>query len=268
MSIKALSGVDAGNIVAIASEAGSRILKIRADANLHIRTKDDESPVTAADIAASDFICASLANLPVKLSVISEEHIPLAPPQGRYWLVDPLDGTKEFIDGSDEFTVNIALIENNEPVFGVVYIPVTGVAFWGGKSDLPEERKADGRKISLQCRRLPVQGVRCALSKSHRANEQSMLHHVFSDVGVTYAGSSIKYMSIAQGTVDFSFRRTPTSIWDTAASHAILRAAGGEILGPTGRPLVYDTSTLINPPFVAVGDPSADWSAMIQIIQQ
>jgi 3'(2'), 5'-bisphosphate nucleotidase len=269
MNDTGLQGVSSGDIVTIAREAGRLILEVKAGRRLDSRAKEDASPVTAADIAASQHICAALARLSPAIPVISEE-LPVAPSfaAGTYWLVDPLDGTREFVQGSGEYTVNIALIRDLRPVFGVVVIPETGMAYAGGDHCQAGEAAPNSKVNPIRTRSFDARAPRCLLSRSHRSDEESLLKKLIPTVEVRHAGSSLKYTGIARGDADFSIRKTPTSIWDTAAAHAVLRAAGGDIVGFEGQPLVYDPAHLRNPPFLAFGDRSADWTSLLGLLRQ
>ena len=255
------------DVVEIAKEAGRRIIAVKTGANIQITKKRDESPVTAADLAASELIIEALLKLTPNISTVSEERvIEIAAKNGLYWLIDPLDGTREFIKGSPEYTVNIALIENMKPVFGVIVVPETGEVFVGGKTVAPFRVDVAGKTHALKTRVLNQNNPVCLISSSHKTNEENICRQLFANVEIKNVGSSLKYTRIASGQSDFSFRRTPTSIWDTAAAHSILNAAGGEMYGPGGKVLVYDPSQLVNPPFIAVGEPSHDWSKLIAVL--
>lgn len=263
MSDQATHGVSSQAVVAIAVAAAEKILSIKSSAEVSVTKKADDSPVTKADVEASDLILKRLSDLTPDIPAISEEHV-LQPVRGfsKFWLIDPLDGTKEFISGSPEYTVNIALIENHVPVFGVVVVPETMETFVGGNLCRPKLLHR-GKETPLLTRKFMSGNARCFLSRSHRSNEIDLCRDTFPEVSVTHMGSSLKYLRIAEGVGDFSFRKTPTSIWDTGAAHAVLKAAGGDILSPSGLPLSYNVSVLLNPPFLAVGDLRANWSPLL-----
>jgi 3'(2'), 5'-bisphosphate nucleotidase len=255
------------HVVEIAKEAGRRIIAVKNSANIRVTTKLDESPVTAADLAASEFIISGLLKLTPNIPTVSEERIIRVPAKnGLYWLIDPLDGTREFINGSTEYTVNIALIENMKPVFGVIVVPETGEVFVGGKTISPFRIDVEGKVYDLKTRIFDQKNPVCLISSSHKSNEEVLCRQLFHNIEIKNVGSSLKYTQIASAQCDFSFRRTPTSIWDTAAAHSILIAAGGDMYGPNGEVLSYDPSQLINPPFVAIGQLSYDWSKLISLL--
>jgi len=258
----------ASRVIDIAREAGRRIVEIKNSTSIHVAKKSDESPVTAADLAASELIVNGLNNLSPLIPVISEERvIELGSKAGLYWLVDPLDGTREFIKGSMEYTVNIALVADMKPVFGVIVVPETGEVFVGGKTVVAFRSDAGANRVDLKTRRFNNSNPECLISSSHKSDEEKICRQIFEKLVVKNVGSSLKYTHIARGQSDFSFRKTPTSIWDTAAAHAILLAAGGDMFGPGGKRLTYDPSHLENPPFIAVGDTAFDWTRLITFLE-
>jgi 3'(2'), 5'-bisphosphate nucleotidase len=255
---------NAAKLVGIAKEAGRRIVSIKNNAQMQVAKKSDESPVTAADVAASDFIIESLFQLTPTIPAVSEEKIVhVSDKDSMYWLIDPLDGTREFIKGSSEYTVNIALVRDRKPVFGVIFVPETNEVFVGGQTVSAFRIDSNGTMHALKTRDLDLSSPACLISVSHKSDEEQICRKLFQNLIVENVGSSLKYVRIASGQSDFSFRKTPTSIWDTAAAHAILIAAGGEMYGPGGKVLVYDPSILENPPFIAVGQPSNGWAELI-----
>ncbi len=255
-------------VVEIANDAGRRIIAVKKSANIQIAKKSDQSPVTAADLAASDSIIAGLHKLTPDIPTISEERvIEVAGKNSLYWLIDPLDGTREFIKGSSEYTVNIALIENMIPVFGVIVVPETGRVFAGGLTIAAFRTDSCGKFQALKTRAFQKKNPVCLISSSHKSDEEKVCRQLFENLDIKNVGSSLKYTEIASGLSDFSFRKTPTSIWDTAAAHAILRASGGDMFGPDGKVLIYDPTKLENPPFIAVGQPSHDWSKLLAALK-
>jgi 3'(2'), 5'-bisphosphate nucleotidase len=244
-------------VEALAREAGEAILGYyRSD--LAIDRKDDHSPVTDADRDADAIIAAGLRRLTPEIPVITEEEVAegLAPTRigTRFWLVDPLDGTREFINHRDEFTVNIALIDNGAPVLGVVGVPARGLLY---ASDGPGRASlcADGgAHRPIAARVAPAGGIAVAASRSH-ANKAE-LEDYLKDKTVTdflAAGSSLKFCLIAEGKADLYPRLGPTMEWDTAAAHAVLAAAGGHVRTLEGEELRYGKPGFRNPHFVATG---------------
>jgi 3'(2'), 5'-bisphosphate nucleotidase len=255
-------------VCAIAREAAEAILAIYAQ-DFEVVCKDDNSPVTAADLAAQRVIAEGLQKLAPGVPVISEEA--LAAPWAerrtwrRYWLVDPLDGTREFVKRNGEFTVNIALIEDHRSVLGVVLAPVTGDLYaavagggvWRQRTiDAPREairtRSADGLLMVTGSRSYGTGGRTMTLL------ERLGKHETFA------LGSSLKFCVIARGDADIYLRLGATSEWDTAAAQCVLEEAGGAVLDLAGRPFRYNTrDSLINPEFIACGDTNIDWTARL-----
>jgi len=253
----------------IARAAGAAILEVYAG-DFAVQTKADASPVTAADLAAQRVIIAGLAALEPRLPVLSEEGKALPWSErrqwSRYWLVDPLDGTREFVKRNGEFTVNIALIDDHHSVLGVVLAPVSGelyVAAHGEGAWLQERAGDDWRRIHARTLATPA---RVAGSRSHGSAAGGMLRRlVGDDHEVQPLGSSLKFCLIARGDADIYLRLGPTSEWDTAAAQSVLEEAGGAVLDLAGRPFRYNRGeSLLNPEFVAVGDRSVDWTTRLR----
>ena len=244
-------------IVKLAEEAAAVILDhYREDAA--VRLKADASPVTVADEAAEAVILAGLATLTPDIPVVAEEtvaagRIPTLD-DGPFWLVDPLDGTKEFISKNGEFTVNIALIEGSEPVLGVVLAPALGRVWWGARDHGAMARDADGAAARpITVRPKPERPVAVA-SRSH-ADPQT--EAFLDEAGVSErisAGSSLKFCLVAEGKADLYPRFGRTMEWDTAAGHAVLSAAGGRVTTRDGAPFVYRKPGFENPGFIARSD--------------
>lgn len=241
----------------IAKKAGDAIMAIYAGDH-RVEYKDDNSPLTAADKASHEVIVAGLAEHFPDIPILSEEGkgIPYATRKkwDRFWLVDPLDGTKEFIKRNGEFTVNIALIESQKPVCGVVYVPDRETLFWGGlKGDA--WRQVGTEKPKAICVREPdrEKGLTVVMSRSHPSPE---LEAYLADKNVAEAlpvGSSLKLCAVAEGRADLYPRLGPTMEWDTAAGHAVVRAAGGGVHTLDGVELMYNKENLLNPYFVVNG---------------
>ena len=235
--------------VEAAREAGRAIMEVY-EQPFEVYTKDDASPVTQADLRASNIIKEILK--PTGLPFVSEEDLPPDRSQfGRYWLVDPLDGTMEFVKRNGEFTVNIALIDHKRPVLGVIFAPVTG-QLWTSENG---KRKTENGKLSTFHALLSVFTV--LVSRSHRTPEvdeyiDKVLRPVHPDLVIDSQGSSLKFARLVEGTADVYVCYSKTKEWDTAAADAILTAAGGKVLRISdGLPLEYDKETYPNPPFVA-----------------
>lgn len=225
-----------------------------------VTAKSDDSPVTAADLAAHHMILAGLHELTPDIPVLSEEdaQVPLTERQHweRFWLVDPLDGTKEFIAGTDEFTVNIALIEQGQIRFGVVGVPARGNLYWGGQSLGAWRRSGREPAEAIRCRNTS-KALTVVASRRHTSPEQeALLSRLKSlqQIDLVNIGSSLKFCLLAEGNADLYPRFAPTSQWDTAAAQAVLEGAGGQVLGLDGQRFGYPArDTWLNPHFVAAG---------------
>ncbi|MBS7456097.1 3'(2'),5'-bisphosphate nucleotidase CysQ [Coralloluteibacterium stylophorae] len=248
--------------IAIARDAAGAILEVYTR-DFEVIAKADESPVTAADIAAHRIIQDGLKALEPDTPLLSEEgrHAPWEVRKAwrRYWLIDPLDGTREFVKRNGEFTVNIALVEDGEPVLGIVLAPVGGDCFHAERGRGAFLRTAGG-DAALASRRPAGDPLHVAASRSWRdPRVERMLAHVpgAECVGI---GSSLKFCRIAEGRVDLYPRFGATCEWDTAAGQCVLEEAGGGVFATSGERLAYNTrESLVNPDFVAVGDPALRW---------
>ncbi|MBM3950126.1 MAG: 3'(2'),5'-bisphosphate nucleotidase CysQ [Rhodospirillales bacterium] len=241
---------------AIARRAGAEILKVyRTD--FAVDKKADASPVTAADRAAEVLIAAAIkGEITDAFPIVAEE----AFAQGNapaitghpFWLVDPLDGTKEFVERNGEFTVNIALIEAGRPVVGIVYAPVPDLAYWGWPGGA-FRAKSDAKPELIACRPAPAQSLVATVSRHHSTPEvDAWLDRLGAHTRVV-AGSSLKFCRIAEGAADVYPRFAPTMEWDAAAGHAVLRYAGGNVVDRDGAELTYGKPGFLNPHFVAHG---------------
>jgi 3'(2'), 5'-bisphosphate nucleotidase len=249
-------------VIKLARLAGEVILPYWR-ANVTVTSKADDSPVTAADLAAHHLLVEGLQALAPDIHVLSEEDadIPLSERATweRWWLVDPLDGTKEFISGSEEFTVNVALIERGRVVFGVVSMPTNNRCYFGG-ADLGAWRSDDDGHISpISVRAEPGEGDDFTVVASRRhtsAEQERLLAGLSTAVGqlhLTNIGSSLKFCLLAEGAADCYPRLAPTSQWDTAAAQGVLEGAGGEVLELSGEPFSYPArESLLNPFFLAL----------------
>jgi len=253
----------------IARAAGAAILDVY-HGDFAVETKADASPLTAADLAAQQVIMAGLARLDPPLPILSEEAMALPWSErrhwSRYWLVDPLDGTREFVKRNGEFTVNIALVEDRHSVLGVVLAPVSGelyVAEQGQGAWLQAQADAPWQRIRTRALGQPVL---VAGSRSHGGVQGDVLQRVIgSDYQLVPLGSSLKFCLIARGAADVYLRLGLTSEWDTAAAQCVLEEAGGALLDLAGQPFRYNRGeSLLNPEFIAVGDGTIDWAARLQ----
>ncbi len=222
-------------------------------------TKADASPLTAADLAAHQVIQAGLRCLTPDIPIVSEEDDGASLERSlltTFWLVDPLDGTKEFLARNDEFTVNIALIENGSPVWGVVYAPALDQLYWGGKG-IGAYRDVAGRPEPLRVASpVPPGGnLRVVASKSHLNAETSEFIRRLGSVSLIQAGSSLKLCRVAEGAADVYPRLAPTCEWDTAAAQAVVEGAGGYVFDTSGNALVYGKPEVLNPFFIVSSVP-------------
>lgn len=243
-------------VLSIADAAGVKVMDVY-NSNFKVEYKADQSPITAADIAAHKIILAGLQALTPNIPVLSEEAV-LAPWEERqqwqrFWLVDPVDGTKEFTRRTGEFTVNIALIAHGEPVLGVVTAPALKEAFWGAKGEGAYKRSNTGQVSAIQIAG-PQKVSRIVASKNHLNDETKAFINKVGDHTLLQAGSSLKFCRIAEGKADIYPRLAPTSEWDTAAAHAVLVAAGGSVETLDGAPLHYGKENVLNPHFIATGN--------------
>ncbi len=237
--------------------------------DIDVKHKDDRSPVTEADHAAEAIILEGLARIAPSTPVVAEESVAAGhtPEFGdSFFLVDPLDGTKEFLNRNGEFTVNIALVEKGEPVAGVVYAPAKSLLYTGGVGLGAQEMIADphatsprGETREIRTRPVPADGLIAIASRSHRdqKTEEFLSHYNVRDI--VAAGSSLKFCVVARGDADIYPRHGRTMEWDTAAGHAVLSAAGGVVTRLDGTPLTYGkrADELANPYFIAKGDAAA-----------
>jgi 3'(2'), 5'-bisphosphate nucleotidase len=256
-------------VLDIARAAGRAISGIYGRADLGVETKADQSPLTAADRAAHEVITAGLARLAPGIPVWSEESAGIDWSTRRhwpeFWLVDPLDGTKEFIKRNGEFTVNIALVRGNKAVLGVVHAPVLARDYHAHESGGAFRSDGGGPGKPGRVRSPALPPVRVAGSRSHRDASLDAVLNRLGDHTLLAMGSSLKFCLVAEGAADFYPRLGPTSEWDTAAAQAVVEAAGGAVLDLAGRPLRYNTRPeVLNPSFIARGDPGRDWLALVR----
>jgi len=250
-------------VLALADAAGAAIMAVYGE-DFAVRAKADDSPVTAADLAAHRCIAAGLARLTPDIPLLSEESAHLVGLEerrgwSRFWLVDPLDGTREFLKRNGEFTVNIALVEDGVAVFGVIQSPVSGAVWHGAPGQGAFRRDGDAER-AIATRRPATAPLRVAASRSHLDPRTAALLQRIGDHESIGLGSSLKFCLLAEGGMDAYPRMGPTSEWDTAAGQAILEAAGGCVLDLQGRPFRYNQrDTLLNGDFIALGDPGLPW---------
>jgi len=246
----------------IARAAGRRILAVY-ERGFTVERKDDRSPLTEADRAAHDVISADLLALTPDIPVLSEESAKAdyAGRAGwkRFWLVDPLDGTKEFINRNGEFTVNIALIENGRAVLGVVYVPVATLIYYAcaGQGAYKQQGEAEARPVRV--RRFNGGKPIVVASRSHAGPETEAFLKSLGEHDIVSMGSSLKLCLVAEGAADVYPRLGPTMEWDTAAAQCVVEVAGGSVTDLGRRSLVYNKSDLHNPWFIVSGAGGYDW---------
>lgn len=267
----------AHEVVLLCRRAGEAILQVYSrQQGFEVVTKKDDSPVTEADLAAHDVLAQGLVNLLPGVPVLSEESVipDFAERQSwdRYWLIDPLDGTKEFISRNGEFTVNVALVEDGVPILGVVHVPVLDITYLGAvglgatKQHAGSSQAIRVRSIaSRQSKQLPVELV---ASRRHGAEAVDRLvgkvSKALGPVKTKSMGSSLKLCLVAEGEADLYPRLAPTSEWDTAAAQAVVEAAGGAVVDSSFKALRYNSQEeLLNPFFYVIGDRNYDWRGLL-----
>jgi 3'(2'), 5'-bisphosphate nucleotidase len=253
-------------VIALAQAAGEAIMEVYSR-DFGVEHKDDRSPLTEADLASHKLIAAGLAQLTPEIPLLSEESVErpweIRRKWRRYWLVDPLDGTREFVKKNGEFTVNIALIEDHAPVFGVVQTPALDVLHWAERGVGAFVRNGS-EDVALSVRRPATAPLRVAASRSHLDERTAALLKRLGEIEAIGLGSSLKFCRIAEGRLDFYPRFGPTSEWDTAAAQVLVECAGGAVLDLEGRPLRYNTKeSLLNPFFLVLGDTGLPWRQWI-----
>jgi len=252
------------DVIDLATDAGERILKIY-QTDFDVTHKEDDSPLTAADMAAHNAIIAGLSILTPELPVLSEESATIPFEERKkwhtYWLVDPLDGTREFIKRNGEFTVNIALIDNHESILGVIYTPVSGLTYYAARDHGAYKRIKDGEASRIHTRKKVPGRTTVAGSRSHRGDSLNAFLARIGEHDIISMGSSLKICLVAEGAADVYPRLGLTSEWDTAAAHCVVEQAGGSLTDLEMKRLRYNTKdSLLNPFFFVFGDDSRDWS--------
>ncbi|TDE12762.1 3'(2'),5'-bisphosphate nucleotidase CysQ [Dyadobacter psychrotolerans] len=249
--------IDINELLSIAREAGEAILKIYNDPEKSdtVTYKSDDSPLTLADEASNEVITKRLKAYFPEIPILSEEgrHIPYNERKNwdYFWCVDPLDGTKEFVKRNGEFTVNIALIYNNEPVLGVIYVPVTNIMYYGSDSDGAWKIDAEGIKTPLKTDTKSSDWTAVG-SRTHSSPEEAEMLAKFPVVKSVSVGSSLKFCLLAEGLAHIYFRQGPTMEWDTAAGQAVLTHSGGTVTKPNGEPFLYNKESLLNGSFLCL----------------
>lgn len=250
-------------LVDISRRAGTAILKWY-DGDMGITQKADNSPLTKADLASHELINAELTRLWPETPILSEESADITWVTRRnwqaYWLVDPLDGTKEFINHNGEFTVNIALIKDHKPVLGIVYVPVTDICYFAARDYGAWRQDNNEPATAIEVRQPAAEPAVIVGSRSHANPELASQLNKLGPHELISMGSSLKFCQVAEGLADFYPRLGPTSEWDTAAAQAVVEAAGGRVVKIDGSPLDYNTKkSYLNPDFFVFADPAREW---------
>ena len=247
----------------ICCQAGNKILEIYKT-DFSVESKQDNSPLTAADMAAHKTICEQLSALTPSIPILSEEssYISFNERQrwSQYWLVDPLDGTREFIKRNGEFSVNIALIEGHRSIMGVIHIPITGISYTAtiNNGSYKHEQNCDLTRISV--RKADINNITVAGSRSHGNKQQQVFIASLNNPEILAIGSSLKFCLVAEGMADIYPRFGPTSEWDTAAAQCIVEESGGIVVDTNFNTLKYNTKdSLLNPSFLVIADSSFNW---------
>ncbi|WP_224745923.1 3'(2'),5'-bisphosphate nucleotidase CysQ [Neiella litorisoli] len=242
-------------VIATAKKAGAEIMAIY-DRDFSIYEKDDKSPLTEADLAAHKVIVAGLQQLPVFYPILSEENADIDWAERQqwdtYWLVDPLDGTKEFIKKNGEFTVNIALVSNGVPVMGVVYAPAIDTLYWGAEGLGAYKQVADAAATTIKAAAAAAgETVKVVGSRSHPSPDMAAYLEQFDSHEMVAMGSSLKLCLVAEGAAHVYPRLGPTSEWDTGAAHGVALQAGARVVTVEGEPLTYNQKeSVLNPYFI------------------
>ena len=255
-------------VAALAREAGRAILEVYAS-SFNVTEKADSSPLTEADLRSERLILAGLRRIAPEIPVLSEEsaQVPYATRRhwGRLWVVDPLDGTKEFVQRNGEFTVNIALVDNHRPVLGVVHAPVLERDYFACEGVGAFRSNAESSGTPIRVAKRGPGPVRVVGSRSHRGSSLDAFLDRVGPHEFVEVGSSLKLCLVAEGRADVYPRLGPTSEWDTAAGQCVLEQAGGQVLKLDGEPLDYNArEEVLNPHFVGIADPDTDWLAMMR----
>ncbi len=248
------------HVVALALQAGKAILEVYDGPAFQVTHKEDKSPLTAADLASHHIIVKGLQQLTPGWPVLSEESESMSYETRRewpiFWLVDPLDGTKEFLKRNGEFTVNIALIEGDIPIVGVVNAPTSRKTYFAARG-FGAFKQENNETSPIRVQRGPAGTTRVIVSRSNAADEPELYTRQYGKCEFVPMGSSLKFCLVAEGIADIYPRSGPTMEWDTAAAHCILDQAGGSVIAADGVRLKYNKPSLLNPRFLAIGLPDS-----------
>ncbi|WP_394165960.1 3'(2'),5'-bisphosphate nucleotidase CysQ [Neptunomonas phycophila] len=259
---------DIEKVLELSKQAGYAVMEIYKK-DFAVYDKSDNSPLTEADMAAHHLLVDGLKAIAPSIPVLSEESGEEVKTErlkwSEYWLIDPLDGTKEFIKKNGEFTINVALIKDGVPVFGVVYAPALNTLYWGeqGKGAFKQNDGEGAVEIKVGDNPTVATGWKVVGSRSHQSDDFKAFMEMLPEADIVAMGSSLKLCLVAEGAADLYPRLGPTSEWDTAAAHAVVLAAGGQVLEvETLKPLTYNQrpNTLLNPYFIVCKEPSDFWA--------
>jgi 3'(2'), 5'-bisphosphate nucleotidase len=264
--------VDLIELCRLSTAAGEAAMQWYKRGDIAISAKHDLSPVTAADLAAHRVLVEGLPRLLPGVPIVSEEgdvdakhKMNTVMTEDIYWLIDPLDGTRDFLSETDDFTVNVALMVHGVPRVGCVVAPARSQAYVADSSSGAFQVTTDLKSLlKLQTRTADPSQLVFLVSRSHLKGEDQVIRGSYHNAQIQRVGSALKYALIAAGQADISVRNSPTSLWDTAAAQCVLEAAGGQMLRFDGTPITYRTGRLINPPFIAVGDAAINWQKITQ----
>ncbi len=259
------------NALNIAVAAGREILEVYQNHQFDVDRKEDGSLLTAADRRAHEAILAELHTLTPDIPALSEESkqevFAMRGQWTRFWLIDPLDGTREFVRRSGDFTVNIALIDHGLPILGAVHAPVKNISYYAARGVGAFRDDQASARAAIRTRSASMERTTLLTSHSHAGPETGRfrrnLENRFGEVNIVSMGSSLKICLVADGSADIYPRLGPTSEWDTAAAHCILDVAGGSLIDTNGNRLRYNKPDILNPRFLACGDPSVDWTGFL-----
>jgi len=251
-------------ITRIARIAGNKILEVY-ETDFSVETKKDNSPLTAADMAAHNSICDALNNLTPDIPILSEESSQISFEERRswnqYWLVDPLDGTREFVKRNGEFSVNIALIEGQQSILGVIHIPVTNITYSASLNNGAYKCISNEEPIRIYAKKTNVNNITIAGSRSHGNEQQRNFINKLNSPEILAIGSSLKFCLVAEGLADIYPRFGPTSEWDSAAAQCIVEESGAIVVDINFRTLEYNTKeSLLNPSFLVIADNTFNWN--------
>ena len=251
----------------ISEEAGKKILEIY-ETDFSVENKEDNSPLTAADMAAHNTICQALKKLTPNTPLLSEESsdISFAERQSwnQYWLIDPLDGTREFVKRNGEFSVNIALIEEQKSILGVIHIPVSGITYSASLDNGAYKHKPKQEPKKISAKKTSMQNITIAGSRSHGNQQQRDFIEKLDNPEILAIGSSLKFCLVAEGLADIYPRFGPTSEWDSAAAQCIVEESGAIVVDTDFKTLEYNTKeSLLNPSFLVIADKEFNWSEFL-----